>query len=325
MANSESTAAAMRAAAAVFLAATEDDPAPGRRPFGDEDERRNWHYIPRHREGRSLATMDDRQAQSAYDLLATALSLTGFATATAIVALEDVLDRIEGGRRHRHHRDYSVTVFGDPTATEADEPWGWRFEGHHVSVNTTLVGDEVAASPLFLGANPAEVLGPTGHPVTRPLAAEEDFALALLAALAPEHREAAVLSDHAPDDILTEAAPRLDDANRPPADLGVRFADLTGRAAGLAHDLVRLYLQRLPDDVAGAWWRRLEPHLGDVHLAFTGHAEHRRPQYYRLVGPRLLVEYDNTQNDANHVHTVLRDPDGDFGDDLLRRHRQGHH
>jgi hypothetical protein len=297
-----------------------------RLPFEDEDERRNWHYIPRARRGLALAEMDAGQANAAYDLLATALSLHGFATATAVMALEDVLDRIEGGHRHRHHRDYSVSVFGAPSVA-ADAPWGWRFEGHHLSVNVTLVDGEVEATPLFFGANPAELLAPSGHPITRPLAAEEDLALALFGALTPDQRDAAVLGDQAPDDILSQAAPRLDaaDGTLPDPTEGVRLGALTGEAATLAEGLVRLYVGRLEPRLADAWWRRIEPGWGDVHLAVAGEARHRRPQYYRLSGPSLLVEYDNTQNDANHVHTVVRDPDGDFGDDLLRRHREAHH
>jgi hypothetical protein len=320
MANSES-AKAMRAAAIDFLEAA---PAPAsRRPFVDEDERRNWHYVPRRREGLRLADMDAGQERAAFGLLATGLSIAGHAAASAVVALEDVLDRMEGGARRRHRRDYSVTVFGDPI-TDAAAPWGWRFEGHHVSVNATIVGGDVALSPLFLGANPAEVVGPTGHPITRPLAAEEDVALGLVDALTPAQRDDAFVSDAAPDDILTEAAPRLDEGNLPDR-AGVRVAALAGEARQLAEALVRLYLDRLPADVAGAWWSRLEPELGDLHLAFAGEPAHRRPHYYRLLAPSLLVEYDNTQDDANHVHTVVRDPAGDFGDDLLRAHRRGHH
>lgn len=320
MANSES-AKAMRAAAITFLEAA---PAPAaRRPFVDEDERRNWHYVPRRRQGLSLADMDAAQEQAAFGLLATGLSAAGHAAATAVVALEDVLDRLEGGARHRHRRDYSVTVFGDPV-TDAASPWGWRFEGHHVSVNATVAGGDVALAPLFLGANPAEVLGPTGQPITRPLAAEEDVALRLVDALTPTQRDHAFVSDAAPDDILTEAAPRLDEGNLPER-AGVRVAALDREGRELAESLVRLYLDRLPADLAGAWWARLEPELGDVHLAFAGEAAHRRPHYYRLLGPSLLVEYDNTQDGANHVHTVVRDPSGDFGDDLLRAHRHDHH
>ena len=322
MPNSESTAA-MRAAAEAFLERLGPEATPSARvAFADDVERRNWHYVPRERNGLSLASMTSEQAKAAYDLLASGLSLTGYAAATAIVALEDLLDRIEGGGRHRHRRDYSVTVFDQPSAKGA---WGWRFEGHHVSVNVTVVDGRVAGSPLVLGANPAEVVAASGHPVVRPLAAEEDVALALLAAMPPAQREASFFGDHAPEDIVTAAAPDLTAEGVLPDLAGVAIGTLRGEAADLARRLVLLYLDRLPPDVAAAWWRRIEPTLDDVRFAFAGEPGHRRPQYYRLVGPALLVEYDNTQNDANHVHTVLRDPAGDFGGDLLRDHRHDHH
>lgn len=326
MAKSES-AEAMRTAARRFLDGLDDSRRTTATCPLDDDERRDWHYVPRTRNGLSLAAMDATQATAAFHLLATGLSLPGYAAATAIVALEDVLDRIEGGHRHRHRRDYSVTVFDEPHATDA---WGWRFEGHHVSVNVTIVGGEVAGTPLFLGANPAEATTLTGHPVTRPLGAEEDVALALLDALTPDERAAAQLGPDAPDDILTTNAAGLDDLDAlladGGADAGLRMADLAdATAAGAARSLVDLYLDRLPADVAGPWHERIERTWGDVRFAVAGDPAHRRPHYYRLVGPDLLVEYDNTQNDANHVHTVLRDPEGDFGIDLLRRHRAEHH
>lgn len=322
MGNSES-ANAMRAAAERFLETLGPDGAAAARiAFADASARKDWHYVPRRRAGLALGAMDRAQAKAAHDLVSSGLSLAGFAAVAAIIALEDVLDRIEGGRFRRHRGDYSVTVFDEPSATDA---WGWRFEGHHVSVNVTLVDGDVAGFPLFLGANPAEVLGSHGHVISRPLAAEEDLVLTLFGAMTPDQRDAAVLGDQAPGDILTAAAPDLTEEGVLPELAGVRFGDLTGDAAALAHGLIRLYLDRLPADLADAWWQRIAPDLGDVRLAVAGMAGHRLPQYYRLVGPSLFVEYDNTQDGANHVHTVLRDPEGDFGEDLLRAHRHDHH
>ncbi|MBW3556875.1 MAG: DUF3500 domain-containing protein [Actinobacteria bacterium] len=324
--------ARMARAASAFLASTGPAPHPAAaQRFDDEEVRRDWHYIPRERGGLPLSAMTSSQEKAAYDLLASGLSVPTFAAATTVIGLEDVLDEVEGkrppfrprrGRRPawgRHRADYSVTVFGDP---EAEEPWGWRFEGHHLSVNVTVVGGVVAPTPLFVGANPAEVLGPSGHPVTRPLAAEEELALALVEALPPALRAEAVVSAVPPDDILTGAEPLLID---PPEPEGVVIAKLSGRALGLAHDLLSLYVNRSPAPVALRRWQALEEDLGDVTFAFAGEPARRRPHYYRLQGPGLLVEYDNTQDGANHIHTVVRDPEGDFGDDLLRAHRARHH
>jgi hypothetical protein len=310
----------MAEAAASFLALLD----PGQRrvagqPF-DDRARRDWHYVPRTRPGLSFRDMAATQQKAVYALVATGLSQPALAATTTIIGLEDVLDEIEGRARHRHRADYSTTVFGHP---DTDARWGWRFEGHHVSINVTVVDGEVAATPLFLGANPAEVVHPTtGHAVTRPLAAEQDLALELLGRLSDEQRDEAMLGDVAPDDILTKAAPRLDEL---PVVAGLRLAKLSGSTESLAEALVGLYLDRLPPPIAEKRWARLRPHFGDVRFAFAGEPAHRRPHYYRLTGPALFVEYDNTQNGANHIHSVLRDPDGDFGEDLLRAHRKLDH
>ena len=293
-------------------------------PFSNAAARQDWHYIPRQRDGLSFRDMDAAQEQRAYELLTTGLSVPAFAAVTTIIGLENVLDELEERAFHRHRADYSVTVFGAPGDTKG--AWGWRFEGHHVSINVTVVDGAVAATPLFLGSNPAEVLSGSGAAVVRPLAGEEDIALDLVAALTKRHREQARLADDAPDDILTTNAPTLDEL---PTAAGVRLADLTGTARTTAELLVQHYLDRLPATEAEAWWARLvaptNGSFGDVRFAFAGEPAHRRPHYYRLAGPDLFVEYDNTQNGANHVHTVLRDPNRDFGTDLLRRHRADHH
>ncbi len=300
-----------------------DPVADERARFGldDETQRRDWSYVPRDRAGLAIGDLGQSSALRAMALLSSGLSASAYAVATAVMALEDVLDRAEGGHRHRHRGDYAVSIFGDP-----QEPvWAWRFEGHHVSINVTIVDGEVAALPLFLGANPAEVLAPAGAiPVARPLAAEEDLALELFAALTGPERDAALVAPDAPDDILSATAAAVEPGVIDAA-LGVRLADLSGSATASAKTLARLYVGRLHDDIATRRWRTFEAEWGDMRFAFAGEAAHLRPHYYRLIGPSLLVEYDNTQNGANHVHTVVRDPSGDFGDDLLRAHHAQHH
>ena len=290
--------------------------------FSNAAARQDWHYVPRTRAGLSFREMDAAQEQRAYELLSAGVSLSAFAAVTTIIGLEDVLSQLEGRVFPRHRADYSVTVFDDP----GSPAWGWRFEGHHVSVNVTVVDGVVAATPLFLGANPAEVVATSGTVVVRPLAGEEDLALALFATLDEAGRGAALLGRDAPEDILTTNAPTLQEL---PEAAGVRFGDLVDTARTAAEVLVQHYLDRLPEPEAEAWWARLVAPatgaFGDIRFAVAGEATHRRPQYYRLAGPDFFVEYDNTQNDANHVHTVLRDPSRDFGADLLRRHRAEHH
>ena len=324
MAYSES-AARMAEAATAFLDALGDDAtarAQASIAFSDAAARQDWHYVPRQRAGRSFRSMDATQEQRAYELVTTGVSLPAFAAITTIIGLEDVLEQLEGRAFSRHRADYAVTVFGTPGASA----WGWRFEGHHVSINVTIVDGAVAATPLFLGSNPAEVLSGAGTVVVRPLAGEEDLALALFGALSGPQRDEALLGTTAPEDILTTNAPTLDEL---PGAAGVRLAALAVAGRAAAETLVQHYLDRLPAPEAEAWWGRLlaptTGSFGDLRFAFAGEAAHRAPHYYRVVGPDLLIEYDNTQNDANHVHTVLRDPRRDFGMDLLRRHRADHH
>lgn len=286
--------------------------------FEDDAARRDWHYIPRPRGGLAFTDMTAVQQKAAYDLLATGTSLSAYAAAAAIMALEDVLDVLEEGRGPRrykpegwgrHRADYSTTVFGEP----GGPAWGWRFEGHHVSVNTSVVGGTVTVAPVFLGSNPARV---PDRPGLAPLLEEDTLACALVAA-EPE----VVVATDAPDDILTENAARL--VELPPEE-GRRVADMGAEGRAVSAALVELYLSRLPAPEAAAWRGLVEPTLGDVRVAYAGRPERGAPQYYRVQGPHLLVEYDNTQDRANHIHTVLRDPERDFGDDALRRHRAAH-
>jgi hypothetical protein len=288
----------------------------------DDPERVSWHYKPRPypRRGLSLAEMDRNQAKAAHRLLARGLSPATYAQVVAIVGLEDLLDEREGGRRGRHAGDYWVAIFGEPPGAGTEgEPWGWRFEGHHVSVNITLApgsGDLVSATPCFLGANPA-MIDVAGTAPVQPLVPEETLARRLLGSLDENQRREAVLPQDVPGDILTGEEPRADPALAPPA--GIAGADLGADQLGLLRELVVLYVGRAPEVVAGAELARLEEHLGEIHFAWVGDPEPGpgHPHYYRLHGPGFLVELDNAQNDANHVHSVWRDPAADFGARLL--------
>ncbi|WP_433393486.1 DUF3500 domain-containing protein [Micromonospora sp. KLBMP9576] len=307
----------MRTAATALLGAL-DEPARARavHRFDDEAARRWLEYRPRPRPGVCLADLDRAGRKAAHRLLATALSPSAYAQAMAIVALEEVLDRAEGWRRGRHSGDYWVAIFGDPAR---DDAWAWRLEGHHLSVGMTVVADQVSPAPIFLGANPATVRY-AGRPVSRPLAVEEDLAHALLDAMGPAARAAAVVADEAPRDIISATRPRVDAPLEP---LGVPADRLgpTGRA--LLDQLVALYLDRLPPELAIRESRRLG--VGELHFAWAGPTAPATRHYYRVQGDNLLIEYDNTADDGNHAHTVLRRPNSDFGADVLAAHHAESH
>ncbi|GIG87402.1 DUF3500 domain-containing protein [Plantactinospora endophytica] len=307
----------MRTAATALLDAL---PGPARpqavRPFADEGGRRWIEYRPLPRPGACLADLDRTGRKATHRLLATALSPHAYAQAATIMALEEVLDRQEDWRRGRHSDDYRIVVFGDPAR---DDLWCWRFEGHHLSVTMTVAGDRVSPAPLFLGANPATV-SYAGRPVSRPLAPEEDLARALLDAIGPDGRGTAIVADEAPADIRSGTRARFDSRIEPP---GLRAGTLgpTGRA--LLDQLVALYLDRLPPELAAQEAARVG--RGDLWFAWEGPTRPGGRHYYRIQGEDLLVEYDNTSEDGNHAHTVLRRPYGDFGADLLAEHLAADH
>ncbi|GAA4723801.1 DUF3500 domain-containing protein [Phytohabitans rumicis] len=301
----------MREAAVALLAALDGEQRDlARRSFGDDAARRWIEYRPRARPGACLADLDRAGRKAAHRLLATALSPHAYAQAMAIVALEEVLDRAEGWARGRHSNDYWVAVFGDP----GDEAWSWRFEGHHVSVTMTVAGAQVSPAPVFLGANPHRV-SHAGRTVLRPLAAEEDLGRALLEAMGPAGRRAAIVSDRAPDDIRSATRGRTD----PIEPRGVPTSRLGPSARATLDALVALYLDRLPAELAAREHARIA--AGERHFAWEGPTGPGTRHYYRVQGEDLLIEYDNTSDDGNHAHTVMRRPRSDFGDDVLAAHR----
>jgi hypothetical protein len=285
-------------------------------PF-DDPRRLQWTYLPGERFGLPLRAMDGAQRLLAHRLLRTALSLPALAQAVTITAWETVLEAVE--RRDDGRRDpgaYHVTVFDAPSPSGR---WAWRFEGHHLSVSVTLRGETpVAATPLFLGANPARVSFEGGGAL-RPLGVEEDLARELLAALDPERRAHAVIGAEPPWDILTGTGVT---AGGLPVQ-GVAAPDLDGDPRELLRRLARLYVARL-DPALGALFAGVEDDH-TLRFAWAGSLEPGLPHYYRLHGERILVEYDNRQDGANHVHTVVRDPRGDLSVDPMRAHLAAAH
>ncbi len=301
----------MRSAATVLLKSLSGrDRQLAARAFADDRARRWLEYRPQRRPGACIADMSREARKAAHRLLATGLSDHAYAQAMVIIALEEVLDRREHWRRGRHSNDYWVSVFGDPGGAD---PWSWRFEGHHLSVTMTVAGDQVSPAPLFLGANPACV-SYGQQPVSRPLPLEEDLAREILAALEPAQRSAAVVSGRAPYDIRSGTRPRAE----PIEPSGVAASALGPGPRELLGRLVDVYLDRLPAPLAAREAVRVA--AGELYFAWEGPAAPGTRHYYRLQGDDLLIEYDNTTEDGNHQHTVLRRPRSDFGDDVLAAH-----
>lgn len=314
----QSAAAEMAAAATVFLSTLSPEQSRQATFAMDATERMRWHFIPPEsfpRAGVVLTALDDRQRGAAHTLLKAGLSQLGYETATAIMALEQVLKELQQGTQlARDSTAYYITVFGSPSAGGT---WAWRFEGHHLSLHFTIVGGSVTVStPSFLGASPAEVrAGPQRG--RRALGSAEDAAYALLGTLSEAQRAQAVISDSAPPDILTGTS--LPAEPLPPT--GVLASQLTPAQQTLLRQLLHAHASLITGDIAAERWRRIEEAgFEKISFAWAGAAERGQPHYYRVQGPSFLVEYDNTQSNANHVHTVWRDFAGDFGADLLREH-----
>jgi hypothetical protein len=278
----------------------------------DDAEREDWGYVPRSRRGVPLGELAIGQRELAMALVRSGLSEAGYRKAQDVVRLEGVLREIQGA--FRDPALYYFSIFGEPTGRA---PWGWRLEGHHLSLNYTVVdGAGVAHSPSFFGANPATVRsGPLSG--LRTLGPEEDLARELAKSLDAAQRKRAIFADRAPSEIVTGDERRVD----PLAPAGIPARELTEAQRGTLARLLDEYLERMPEDVAAE--RRaaiVRDGIPDVAFAWAGGLEPGQGHYYRIQGPSFVVEYDNTQNGANHVHTVWRDFHGDFGRDLLKEH-----
>lgn len=282
-------------------------------PFNSE-ERLNWFYIPKERNGLRYKLMTPEQQSAAHQLLQVSLSKSGYRKIEAIRQLELVLKEMENGSATRDPELYYFTVFGEPSTKGT---WGWRYEGHHVSLHwTSIKGRIVASSPQFLGTNPAEVRSGPQKGV-RVLAAEEDLGRSLVKSLTPEQRKIAIVSETAPADVITtntRKAAILEDT-------GLPFSKLNHEQQGLFLTLLKEYANVQIEEIAK---QRLEAvhqaGMENIKFAWMGGIEKGQPHYYRIQGSTFLVEYDCTQNDANHIHTVWRDFKGDFGMDLLALH-----
>jgi hypothetical protein len=288
-------------------------------PFAD-NERVNWDFVPHARKGLMLKQMQPNQQQLAWALLKTGLSDEGYSKATQISDLENVLRVVENRPTTDNYRDpegYYVTIFGE---VGGKDPWGWRFEGHHLSAQfSSLTGKVMSLTPMFMGSNPGQVRIDVPQKGRQVLREETELAFKLLHNLTEAQLTQAILAKKAFGNILTGNSRRasLDKMD------GLPYADMTASQQRQFLDLLKLYVGRYRITLAKQQMDRIEKAgLDQLRFAWAGDTTSNNSvgYYYRIHGPMLLIEYDNTQNNANHVHTVVRDLTNDFGDDLLREH-----
>ncbi len=315
--------ARMAEAAKAFLASL-DEPRKAKAIFTfGSDERLNWHFIPKERKGLPLKEMTEPQRETALRLLRSSMSQTGDQKAASIRSLEIILRSVEMGKGPvRDPEQYFFSVFGEPSETGT---WGWRYEGHHCAQNWTIVnGKGVASSPQFFGTNPAEVrVEVPGAPPkgTRVLVAEEDVARELVTSLSEEQRKEAVLSPTAPPDIFSGASRKA----MAQEDRGIAQPKLSEAQQATLQKLIDVYVNTMPRGLANQRLTKLkQAGIEKVKFAWLGGLQKGEGHYYRVQGPTFLIEYDNTQNNNNHVHAVWRDFKGDFGMDLLAMHHQAY-
>jgi hypothetical protein len=313
----QTTTFSMVEAAKAFLSTLDaSQKAKAQLPFNDE-ERFHWFYTPVSRKGIPLKELNSSQRQAAMKLLHAGLSERGYSKAETIRKLEDVLREMEHGSGPPRDPDlYFLTFFGEPSTSGA---WGWRYEGHHCSQNWTIVnGQSIGSSPEFFGANPAEVRqGPMKG--TRVLAAEEDLGRSLVKSLSEAQRTLAVIAVSAPNDIVTtnQRTAAIQD------DKGIAYGSLNKEQQGILLALIEEYLSAQPRQLAKQRLDKLrQAGFDDIKFAWMGGVDKGVGHYYRVQGKTFLIEYDNTQNDANHIHCVWRDFKGDWGEDLLADHYQ---
>jgi hypothetical protein len=290
--------------------------------FNDE-ERYNWHYIPKNRKGISLSELNGDKRKAAMNLLQTALSDTGYNKTLAVIELEAVLREVEGRSLNDDYRDpgkYYFSIFGNPVA---DSVWGWRLEGHHISFNfSAKLNQLVSVTPGFLGANPAIVL--SGRDKGKQILKDEtELGFVLLHSLDAKQMEKAIINTESPGEIIT-ATNRKAMINDPG---GILYGELNKAQQKKFLQLLSIYIHRYTRLFAMDMMQDIEnAGLNNLRFAWAGARQPGLGHYYRIKGSTIIIEYDNTQNNANHVHTVIRDLKNDFGgDELLDHYKKNQH
>jgi hypothetical protein len=288
-----------------------------------DGERVFWYYPPMNRHGLALRDMDENQRALAMSILEVTLDPVAYNRTKQIIDHEDILGLVEKEAGIvsfvRDTSLYYWTIFGEPGG---DDPWSWRAEGHHVSLHFSFWGDKViATTPFFFGINPAEVLkGPQAG--LRVLSNREDIALELINSLDSGQRSRAIVEDAAPSDILTYNASKA----LVPKEEGLPGSQMNGTQQEMLMSLISEYVSQVRHDISHDKMSAIQDKgVGDFHLAWAGEIDPFKAHYYRIHSGDFVVEYDNIQNGANHIHSVLRDVENDFAADVMREHLLAYH
>lgn len=284
-------------------------------PF-DHTSKTFWHYFPASmtpRAGIQLMDLNANQKQLFSKLLQSFLSETGYSKTQKIISLEEILLEATGDSVMRHPEKYHIAFYGNP---EKDSLWAWSFEGHHVSLNFTILNGTVSAAPRFFGANPATILSGK-RKGERTLNIEEDLGLELVNSLSETEKEIAIFQERSPYDIATGNAPKAE----PLKPVGITFGDLNDDQQMIFLKLINEYLSSLPPEQANERLAEIQNEdLNSIRFGWAGSLTLGTGHYYRIQGQSFLIEFDNTQDNANHIHSVWRDFEGDFGVDLISEH-----
>ncbi len=290
----------------------------------ESDERSNWYFVPKARNGLMLREMNDNQKEAAMSLLKATLSEQGQEKAIAIIQLEIILKELEKAPPESDYRSpvkYYFTVFGTP---DEKKLWGWRIEGHHLSLNfSSGSGKIVSATPLFFGSNPGIV--PSGEKKGYQILNDEmNLGFELLNSFSPEQLQKVIISETAPGDIITSNKRKVSELNKE----GLTFAEMSASQQKLLLRLLSVYIKNYPLGFSNELMQKIEKAgLDQLRFVWAGGKKsgESNGQYYRIQNDVILVEYDNTQNNANHIHTVTRDLTNDFGEDILKKHYESEH
>ena len=284
-------------------------------PF-EEMSRYEWHYLPATtapRTGIGIKELNSTQKLQFHHLLKAYLSNAGYTRTKTIMSFEYLLKDLEPNNFSRIPENYFVAVYGNPGK---DNVWGWKFSGHHLALNFTVVNDNLAFAPFFFGANPAEVKAGTQKGL-RIMKAEEDLGFELVNSLTPVQKQTAIFQAEAFAEIVTTNAAKVE----PLTPVCLSAKDMTQEQLIVLNKLIIAYLSSMPGEIANSRMKKIASEdIESVRFGWAGGLTPGKPHYYRVQGKTFLIEFDNTQNNANHIHTVWRDFNGDFGRDLLREH-----